>query len=61
MKRPPAPAATRLGLGLLAALAAHRRAWTVTLWHLLLTVILHAYPIMLQRTLRARLTQLPGR
>ncbi|MGM9320918.1 hypothetical protein [Deinococcus aquaticus] len=48
-----------LGL-LVAALAARRRAWKVTLWHLLLTVVLHAYPIMLQRTLRARLTRPPS-
>ncbi|GHF36679.1 hypothetical protein HNQ07_001293 [Deinococcus metalli] len=42
----------------LAVLAARRRWWDAALWQLLLTALLHAYPVMLQRTLRARLARL---
>ncbi|PNY79866.1 hypothetical protein [Deinococcus koreensis] len=46
-----------LGLGV-AAGAVARRAWGTAGWHLAVTALLHAYPVMLQRTLRARLGRL---
>lgn len=45
-----------LGL-VLAGLAARRRWWDAALWQVILSAGLHAYPIMLQRTLRARLNR----
>lgn len=34
------------------------RAWDTAMWVMVSTVLLHAYPVMLQRTLRARLQRL---
>lgn len=46
-------------LGLtLAGLAARRRWWDAAAWQVLLVVLLHGYPVLLQRSLRARLTRL---
>ncbi len=44
--------------GLLLALGAvKRRYWDAALWQVILVTVLHAYPVMLQRTLRARLAR----
>lgn len=49
-------------LGLLLALGAvRRRWWDAALWQVILVTVLHAYPVMLQRTLRARLGRGQGR
>ncbi|WP_295816354.1 hypothetical protein [uncultured Deinococcus sp.] len=45
-----------LGL-ILAAVAARRRWWDAAAWQVVLVVLLHGYPVMLQRTLRARVTR----
>lgn len=38
--------------------AAVQRAWDTALWFLLTTLLLHVYPVLLQRTMRARLQRL---
>ena len=40
------------------ATAAVQRAWDTALWSLLTTLLLHVYPVLLQRTMRARLQRL---
>ncbi|MFI2271133.1 glycosyl-4,4'-diaponeurosporenoate acyltransferase CrtO family protein [Catenuloplanes sp. NPDC020197] len=43
---------------LLAVVAAIAGAWTAVAWHAALTTVLHVYPTMLQRAMRARLARL---
>ncbi|GAB7046184.1 hypothetical protein JCM9534A_13100 [Catenuloplanes indicus JCM 9534] len=43
---------------LLAVVAAIAGAWTAVAWRTALTAVLHVYPTILQRAIRARLTRL---